>query len=71
MNRKITVETATKLQNILSKHMGRMLSEEELAQAYYTLMDFAFALVGLTASELQSTTISPQETIDNSKYITV
>jgi hypothetical protein len=45
--RVLTRESATKLQTILSKRLGRLLSQSELEEAYENLMDFAMALVDL------------------------
>ncbi len=48
---KLSEKSAKKLQRILSKRIGRELSETELEGAYTNLMDFAYALVDLSASE--------------------
>lgn len=45
--RQLTLESATKLQKILSKRIGRELSDKELEEAYDALMGFAIALVEL------------------------
>lgn len=45
--RQLTPEAAIKLQRILSKRIGRELSEKELEEAYESLMGFAIALVEL------------------------
>lgn len=69
--RKLTPESAIKLRVILEKRLGRKLTDIELEEAYDALMDFAFALVDLNDSDLQSTVICPQETIDNNQYLAV
>ncbi len=48
---KPTPESAAKLQKILSKRIGRELSNEELEEAYDALMGFAIALVELDSNE--------------------
>lgn len=45
--RQLTVESANKLQRILSKRLGRELSDSELEEAYDALMGFAVALLEL------------------------
>lgn len=45
--RQLILESAAKLQKILSKRVGRDLTQEELEQAYDALMGFAIALVEL------------------------
>lgn len=49
----LTKEAAYKLQRILSKRAGRELSDEELEQAYYSLMGFAEALVDLSEPQIE------------------
>lgn len=44
-------QSAIKLQSILSKRIGRELSEDELEEAYANLMDFAYSLADLNAPE--------------------
>lgn len=48
---KLTPESAVKLQRILSRCIGRELSQIELEQAYDALMGFAEALMELDESE--------------------
>jgi len=48
---KPTPESAAKLQKILSKRIGRELSNEELEKAYDVLIGFAVALVELDSNE--------------------
>lgn len=48
---KLTAESAAKLQKILSKKFGRLLTEQELEEAYNNLMGFAFALIDLVSTE--------------------
>lgn len=50
---KLTRETSEKLQIILSKRVGRQLSEIELEEAYEGLLGFALALIDLNP-EIQS-----------------
>lgn len=50
MIRKLTAESAIKLQRILSKRLGRLLSDKELQEAYNNLMEYAYALVDLASS---------------------
>lgn len=45
--RQLTSESAAKLQKILSKKVGRDLTQEEFEQAYDALMGFAVVLVEL------------------------
>lgn len=59
--KKLTVESAAKLQRILSKRFGRVLIDQELEEAYHNLMEFAAALVDLTSTE----TIDTQEELAN------
>jgi len=47
----LTEKSAKKLQSILSKKIGRELSPAELEEAYVNLMDFAYSLSDLNASE--------------------
>lgn len=47
----LTQERAEKLQQILSKRMGRSLSDLELETAYKALVEFAVALVDLVPNE--------------------
>ena len=54
----LTKDNSKKLQEILSKRFGRVLSELELKEAYTGLMDFAIALIQ----------IYPDKTIDSEKY---
>lgn len=56
---RLTIGSAAKLEKILSKRMGRKLSQEELEEAYDALMEFAFALVDLDSIELQDQKQSP------------
>lgn len=56
----LTKESAIKLQRILSKRLGRELSEEELEQAYYSLMGFAEALVDLSEPQSKIPPRSPK-----------
>lgn len=49
----LTSESAIKLQGILSKRVGRELSAAELEQAYYSLMDFAEALIDLSEPQIE------------------
>lgn len=44
----LTRESASKLQKILSKRIGRELTEDELEQAYQGLIGFAVALIELS-----------------------
>lgn len=62
--RKFTDESATRLQEILSKRLGRQLANDELEEAYVSLMDFVFALVDLTPPQ-------QKPTIDNYRHISV
>lgn len=48
---KPTPESTAKLQRILSKRLGRELSDEELEEAYDALMGFAMALIELDSNE--------------------
>ncbi len=54
--RQLTPESVSKLQRILSKRVGRELTDEELEEAYYALIGFAVALVELDSNE---TNINP------------
>ncbi len=68
MNRQLSSESAIKLQKILSKRFGRALSQEELEQAYSSLMEFAFALIDMSTLPIQESlqeTISIKEPIAN------
>lgn len=47
----LTEKSAKKLQSILSKRIGRELTQAELEEAYANLMDFAYALCDLNHSE--------------------
>lgn len=47
MKKQLTEESASKLQKILSKRLGRSLSNSELIEAYNNLMAFAYALIEL------------------------
>lgn len=49
----LTKEAAYKLQRILSKRTGKELSNEELEQAYYSLMGFAEALIDLSEPQME------------------
>lgn len=49
--KKLTAESAEKLQRILSKRFGRILTDQELEEAYYNLMEFAAALIDLSPIE--------------------
>lgn len=49
--RQLTLEAAIKLQRILSKRVGRKLSDEELEEAYDGLMGFAIDLIELSSNE--------------------
>ncbi|MGH7203710.1 MAG: hypothetical protein ACREHC_04685 [Candidatus Levyibacteriota bacterium] len=51
MSRTLTVETAARLQQLLSKRLGRQLSPAELELAYNTLIDFAVSLLELNEIE--------------------
>lgn len=44
-------KSAEKLQKILSKRFGRRLTQEELEEAYFRLMEFATALIDLYSSD--------------------
>lgn len=57
---KITKEAAYKLQRILSKRAGRELSDEELEQAYYSLMGFVEALIDLSDPQSKIPPRSPK-----------
>jgi hypothetical protein len=48
---KLTPESSIRLQRILSKRVGREVSDKELEQAYYGLMGFAEALMELGNSD--------------------
>lgn len=50
---RLNSKSAAKLQMILSKKVGRLLTPDELEQAYSSLMDFVFALVELTPLETE------------------
>ena len=50
MKRVLTTESALRLQHILSKRAGRLLSDKELQEAYSNLMDFAVALLELSSN---------------------
>jgi hypothetical protein len=45
--KQLSEKSAARLQNILSKRFGRILSASELQEAYNSLMEFAYALVDL------------------------
>lgn len=63
---KLTKESALKLQKILLKRTGREFSEEELEQAYYSLMGFAEALIDLDIPETtEDYTILPIKLLAN------
>lgn len=47
MERPLSKESATKLQNILSKKLGYQLTDRELQHAYSNLMEFTYALLSL------------------------
>lgn len=47
----LTEKSAKKIQSILSKRIGRELTQAELEEAYANLMDFAYALADLNTSE--------------------
>lgn len=70
---KLTPEATIKLQRILSKRVGRELSDEELEEAYDALMGFAIALVELSDDEpgikppLKKTVFIPKMPIANYK----
>jgi hypothetical protein len=51
MRRKLKKDSAAKLQRILSKKFGRLLTDQELEEAYNNLMGFAFALIDLKPKE--------------------
>jgi hypothetical protein len=57
----LTGNRRKKLQTILSKRLGRELSEEELDEAYASLMNFASALYALTPSSIYQ--------VNNSKHL--
>jgi len=46
-----TVDSLRKLQKLLEKKLSREVSLQETAQAYHTLMDFAFALVDMAPKD--------------------
>ncbi len=47
--RKPTITSTIKLQVILEKRLNRKVTEQEIQEAYNTLMDFAFAIYDLTS----------------------
>ena len=47
----LTAERAETLQKILSKRMGRALSDSELESAYKALVEFAIALIDLVPDD--------------------
>lgn len=49
----LTKESAARLQKILSKRIGRELTEAELEQTYDSLMGFAIALIELTEPPIE------------------
>ncbi len=49
--KQLSKKSAKKLQAILSKRMGRKLSDAELVEAHNNLMGFAYALVDLVPFE--------------------
>ena len=49
--RTLSDKSATKLQLILSKRLGRELSNEELELAYNRLMEFSMAVISLGSSD--------------------
>ena len=49
--KQLSKKSAIRLQTILSKRMGRKLSDSELVEAYNNLMGFAYALVDLVPYE--------------------
>jgi len=49
--KQLSKKSAIRLQTILSKRMGRKLSDTELLEAYNNLMGFAYALVDLVPYE--------------------
>jgi len=51
MNKRLSEQSADKLQTILSKRFGRELTLAELEEAYGSLMDFAYALVDLEETD--------------------
>lgn len=49
----LTLESKTKLQKILSKRCQRQLSDQELEEAYESLIGFAEALMDLDTPEIE------------------
>lgn len=66
---KITPESAVKLQRILSKRVGRALSQEELELAYDALIGFAEALVDLSEPETKPQPKTPMKLMKRSKLL--
>lgn len=76
--RLFTSESAAKLQKILSKRIGRELSEDELEQAYDNLIGFAETLIDLSEPEIENQPQFPKKIVnsslspvENNKYTTV
>ena len=59
MKHHLTIESAIKLQKILSKRLGRNLTQRELEEAYHNLMEFAFALIDLEPTKQKDNITQP------------
>ncbi len=49
---KLTIQSANKFQAIMTKRLGRSLSDDELQETYDNLMDFAYALVNMVPTTI-------------------
>lgn len=67
--RALTAESALKLQKILSKRLGRELSQVELEQAYESLMGFAEALMDLDTPEVEPVPKPPKKSLHKQNYL--
>lgn len=60
-------DSAERLQRILSKRFNRALTEEELENAYSSLMSFAFGLISLLPEESEFKKYSGERSIKKAK----
>ena len=65
---KPTIKSLHKLQNILTRKLGREVSLEETELAYHTLMGFAFAVADMASGNPSSLSVPPIAVLPNDAY---
>lgn len=65
---KPTIESLHKLQDILTRKLGRGISLEETEIAYHELMGYAFAVTDMASDSLSSLSVQPIAALTNAAY---